>query len=629
MKKIKFLIASMLGAIALVFACVLGTRVNATTYNDYGTYTDTNGDLTEQHWSFPTSGYSTKSLSNNDILKGGIIVNGVGSSSNHLQAGYLSLKSGMILLIPVLDNSTGIVTVTATSGNTSRYLDLNNGGVGSSDHSSVVDGDTKTYMNTSGRSIRYHSNQITKNDNGSFLSFTAGGGECKVGSIVITSALEDLGDFTGLTVSNATTYHTGDTFSKTGLTVTATYENGTKTISSDDYDTSFSPALVNNAFASATEYTLTVSTTIDEEVKQATCKIDVTDIAKYDVTYYDADNKATTVEVNEGDSFDVKLTTTGEAKKFVGWSRTQDGEVVTDLSITKDETFYPIFSSLSALSISETAKTFDLSKMSGTTDIFNDEMTLYAYSNDSKITCDTKNEKISFGSNGVISGQECTNKYVAFKIPANSSAKLTLNLSYSTDTKTTYLMVACSNIEKIELNSKGSVSKEVTVKNRTSGDKFVKLYRANGANGASTITLNSISVLVSSKSAEIADTVTLSLGRQYNTSDATKADKMRFIGVINGIAASDYNKVSSVTISFAFNGSERTVNCYNLYKSVSQIDDSMTGGDNVLYVVYTLNSINKSGYSEKQLTNISITVNFSDNSSVTHLFSNITLPKFA
>ena len=104
---------------------------------------------------------------------------------------------------------------------------------------------------------------------------------------------------------------------------------------------------------------------------------------------------------------------------------------------------------------------------------------------------------------------------------------------------------------------------------------------------------------------------------------------MRFIGVINGIAASDYNKVSSVTISFAFNGSERTVNCYNLYKSDSQIDDSMTGGDDVLYVVYTLNSINKSGYSEKQLTNISITVNFSDNSSVTHLFSNITLPKFA
>ena len=39
MKKIKFLIASMLGAIALVFACVLGTRVNAASFSSDHDYT--------------------------------------------------------------------------------------------------------------------------------------------------------------------------------------------------------------------------------------------------------------------------------------------------------------------------------------------------------------------------------------------------------------------------------------------------------------------------------------------------------------------------------------------------------------------------------------------------------------
>lgn len=57
MKKIKFLIASMFGAIALVFACVFGTRINAAT----GTYVDKTYDSTAANTGWTYSDVSSKS----------------------------------------------------------------------------------------------------------------------------------------------------------------------------------------------------------------------------------------------------------------------------------------------------------------------------------------------------------------------------------------------------------------------------------------------------------------------------------------------------------------------------------------------------------------------------------------
>ncbi len=72
MKKIKFLIASMLGAIALVFACVLGTKVNAltnqTTYDTTHDYSISIGSLVTAYSSYGSVHSGAAQTVTNDIV---------------------------------------------------------------------------------------------------------------------------------------------------------------------------------------------------------------------------------------------------------------------------------------------------------------------------------------------------------------------------------------------------------------------------------------------------------------------------------------------------------------------------------------------------------------------------------
>ncbi|MBQ7640832.1 MAG: InlB B-repeat-containing protein [Acholeplasmatales bacterium] len=136
MKKIKFLIASMLGAIALVFATVFGTRVNAASYEqgnvNVTTTTNTNDTKT---WTFTTGTDIT--FSNGDDLYGIYIFKGnnkVTMKANDCLDMYTDKNTsggdgGSYIYVPIPEDTTsGSLTVLWTSNNSNRGLYLTSTG---------------------------------------------------------------------------------------------------------------------------------------------------------------------------------------------------------------------------------------------------------------------------------------------------------------------------------------------------------------------------------------------------------------------------------------------------------------------------------------------------------------------
>lgn len=132
MKKIKFLITSMLGAIALVFACVLGTRVNAANNTTNGSYVVSNNKKTAT-WNFsdnvPTSNF--------DISNGNGIQGIINTSSNPVtykssdKALSLPIQADNVsanIHIPVPSaESAGTISFTASQDKSARTMYLMHG----------------------------------------------------------------------------------------------------------------------------------------------------------------------------------------------------------------------------------------------------------------------------------------------------------------------------------------------------------------------------------------------------------------------------------------------------------------------------------------------------------------------
>ncbi len=119
----------------------------------------------------------------------------------------------------------------------------------------------------------------------------------------------------------------------------------------------------------------------------------------------------------------------------------------------------------------------------------------------------------------------------------------------------------------------------------------------------------------------LADNTTATLLKQFDADN--NPTKLRLIGKIEGIEVANYSNISSVLMEFDFDGSHKSAYCYKLYKSVSSA--SLDSGDNTLYVVLTVNNVDKYVGQEKSLTNIEMTVTFNDESTTTATHTDIAI----
>ena len=181
MKKIKLIIASLIGTIALSFACVFSTiSVNAANFSDFSNYGDytKNDELTSQVWSFtsnmPDDG--NKTLADDAVGKGGLIVKTSNSSKvSKNGTNGLQLTSNSVIYVPVLNNSAGTINFKTTSASNSKYVLLN----GNSSYKAVA--------STTAQSISYSSVDITVVSDKSYLIFSGIVGNFNLGEITVTS----------------------------------------------------------------------------------------------------------------------------------------------------------------------------------------------------------------------------------------------------------------------------------------------------------------------------------------------------------------------------------------------------------------------------------------------------------
>jgi hypothetical protein len=105
--------------------------------------------------------------------------------------------------------------------------------------------------------------------------------------------------------------------------------------------------------------------------------------------------------------------------------------------------------------------------------------------------------------------------------------------------------------------------------------------------------------------------VTSSIAAQFDN-DAAPA-KLRLVGIIDGLKPTEYAEISNVTFTFDFNGNSLEKKCTQLYKSVASLKSDFAAGDYKLYVVLTINGVNKYVESgDKSIENIKMTINFED-----------------
>ncbi len=225
-----------------------------------------------------------------------------------------------------------------------------------------------------------------------------------------------------------------------------------------------------------------------------------------------------------------------------------------------------------------------------------------------------------------------TKNYIAFIIPGNSIAKIVFEKYRATsDSSTATLTISDGTTSKsVSTTGKTNLCRFTTFENTTNSPKTIYIYRS----GSSNVKLNILKVSVSEySSTKINSNAELGFVAQYNgtAGDHSDATKLRLVGTIYGIELADYQNIKSATFTFTFNDANRTGECTQLYSSVASLTELFSGGDNIMYVVFNLNNINKSGYSGKVISNLKFTVEFNDadNTKLEITHNNITLPTFA
>lgn len=400
--------------------------------------------------------------------------------------------------------------------------------------------------------------------------------------------------------NNSTVADVGDAIPTTSdMTVTATYSNNTTDdVSADSTITvkNSSNEPISGTYPSVGAYTVTASYTYKGKTETASYNVTVSAIETFTVTYFDLNGDEQTKEVGKNKTFDIELNPTGIAKKFVGWSKTNGGSALSDLTITEDVTLYPVYAELTSVT-KGTEKNFtsDFSALEGTTDKYNSDNTLYVYSSSSGITFESSSLKL--GTNG-----SSSNNYVAFKIPANTVARVSLKLKLG-GSNSTLVKVLCGEIEQsIDMgNTKNAVkTKQIVVKNSTENATMVKIYRASGSG----VYIQDLKVL--------ADTMVSTFGVQYDTQNPANATKIRFIATLEGIA--DVTTIDSVTFSIKVTTTPETeareFKCTKLYSSLSNKYTELDSATGRYYAVYAFTDIQDAITNKAVFETLSVTITF-------------------
>lgn len=249
------------------------------------------------------------------------------------------------------------------------------------------------------------------------------------------------------------------------------------------------------------------------------------------------------------------------------------------------------------------------------------------------ITIDASDLSIDDGS---VSGYDTT--YFTF----STSTKWTLSSGYLMSDDNAKCTVTLKEAGEVTIYYKTTSNKKtISVgSNTTSG--YIKesgtgnFTVSNGENDKITFVkasgFSSIVFTPASTSSTIADSVSLTFNYQYDTSDETKASKLRFIGTIDGIATATYtNEISDAYFTMDFNKvNDRKLSCSKVYSSIKNGDEVLfAAGDTKMYVVFELRNINKSNYSGLEVSDLHFVVEFNDGSSKSVEKTAFNLPEFA
>ena len=199
-----------------------------------------------------------------------------------------------------------------------------------------------------------------------------------------------------------------------------------------------------------------------------------------------------------------------------------------------------------------------------------------------------------------------TKNNISIKIPANTTADVTIAGKGGSTSNTSSYKIEYDTATTISFPEKDVttvLTNNFTFANNSSEDKTIYIYRANN-----TVRLTYISVEIRDNSSY--DTVELKLLKQFDDDD--NPTMLRLMGEIKGVAFADFANISSVLISFNFNGNSYSQYCYKLYKSVATVDSTLTGGTNTMYTVLTISGVDAYVGKSKKFTNIKMTVNYKD-----------------
>ena len=419
-----------------------------------------------------------------------------------------------------------------------------------------------------------------------------------------------------IAVSNATVYYTGDTFSTDGLTVTAFFDNDkSRVATTDEYSYSFSPALVDGKFSSATTYTLTATATIGEVEKSATTSIIVTDATKYSVIFKqystDVDDYATVSNIVEGESIGATNWPAEPRvlnKSFEGWFDGDD-EYNSNTAITADTTLVAKYTDVAndLVKFEDYNSGLDTEAKVGSYDLFDG---VSAISASGKTDVKKGTAAYTFNDGTSLSGYVQGNK-IQFVLTAKSYVYI-----YVTETGEQDRLVAIKNgdetIAKFQPNKKVNGTKDVFGYEFDAGTYTLECIA--GATSTSGV-MNYYGIKVC-QNTQTVNTATVFAEKN------SAGTALRFVGALTGV--SDLKKVSKIELLLAKDGvAANPIELTSCYTSVDGTSKTCDSDTNKYYVIFRLNGINKLAEGTKISKQLKIT--FTDNKVIYTAVSEITL----
>jgi hypothetical protein len=606
MNKIKLFIASMLGAIALVFACVLGTTINAKTISSTFVFSSNLPDLAKySNNTAPSADVTATDSDTNESMTltisnyftGGTIKY---SSNNYLNRSGSSANEYAEFVFTT--KGTGKLTLSKfTTQSDSKYATI------------IL---TRT-VNAVETEI-YNSRIAAKDKNQEYALSAAGTYDLKIcGDSTQSSSLK----FASMTITD--TYDDGQA---EATKYDVSYNNNghgdsVKTINVSKLVASSLPELSAAGFNFGGWFydnnTFENEAKVGDDITEATVLYAKwTAVDQYAVTY-DIDGKTTSSNVNAGTIITLNTAPSKANAAFKGWS---DGSVTYDAGASYTVNTAVTFTATWTTFVGGNSTSFVGSDLYGTyPNTISNQMvvngtifTIYADSSKT-VTLDNTKITLSDGSTEILGRVKLGGtadfdtplRVIGFTAPNNG----TINVEF----------VSGSSNKSRNLILKDSAGTQIASVSNSSGSDAVLLsanvekgktyYIGSGDSG---INIGKVEFVVASTS-EIADSVTLAFNKQFDE-DGSKATKLRFIGTIEGLAPADYKKIHSITFTFTFNNKPRTCEVTELYKSITGID-GFAAANNKLYFVYQLDHVNREEYKKLSLTNCKLTVVFIDDSS--------------